>query len=86
MNNQSDDRASHAIAYQWASRVMTICIEMVVPGVIGYLIDRQLGIRVVFTAIGFGIGLVMGIVHLLRITDSTKTHRSESIAEEEQER
>lgn len=86
VNHDSDDRESHAIAYHWASRVMTICLEMVVPGVLGYLADQKLGTRFVFTLIGFSVGLVLGVVHLLRITDKTAAGGSKSTAEKEQER
>jgi len=65
---------------------MTICLEMVVPGLLGYFADQKLGTRFVFTLIGFSVGLVLGVVHLLRITDKTAAGGSKSTAEEEQER
>ena len=62
---------SHSIvakAYGWAARIMTVALEMVVPGVLGIWIDRQLGTVALFTVIGFGLGLSLGMWHLLRMT------------------
>lgn len=84
---QSDTRSPIAIAYAWAWRVITISIMMVVPGVGGMLLDLWLGIPpVAFTLVGFGLGMVLGILQLLQIaktlgnsestTDST-THLDE---------
>ena len=71
VNQNSDDRSSHAIAYQWASKITTVSLEMVVPGVIGLFVDRWLGTVVLFTLVGFGLGLTLGIAHLLRMTSSS---------------
>lgn len=70
VNEDTDDRATHAIAYQWASRITTVSLEMVVPGALGIFVDRRLGTVVLFTLVGFGVGLTLGIVHLLRMTGS----------------
>jgi hypothetical protein len=41
---------------------------MVIPGLVGLWIDRSLGwLPVVFTLLGFGLGMTVGIMHLLRI-------------------
>ncbi len=57
-----------ARAYQRATRGVTVAISMVVPGLIGYLIDRQLGTRAVLTIIGFGMGMTYGIWELVRMS------------------
>jgi hypothetical protein len=68
MDQQSDDRSRQAIAYSWASRIISISLEMVVPGLVGLWLDRKLKARVqVFTIAGFGLGLALGILHLMRI-------------------
>lgn len=66
------ERSSVAVAYQWAARIMTVSLEMVLPGLLGYWIDRRLGTRVVFTLIGFAVGNAMAIWHLIRITQSSR--------------
>jgi F0F1-type ATP synthase assembly protein I len=83
-----DDRSPHAIAYHWASRIMTVSLEMVVPGILGHLVDRWLGSKVIFTLIGFSVGLTAGMVHLLRMTRETPGDQahSESATQERSER
>jgi hypothetical protein len=71
MSQPSDDRSRQAIAYSWASRIISISLEMVVPGLAGVWLDRKLGTRIVFTIVGFGFGLTLGMVHLLKIARPT---------------
>jgi F0F1-type ATP synthase assembly protein I len=66
----SDDRSPAAKAYQWASRIMIVSLEMVLPGLAGYWIDQQLGTMFLFMLIGLTIGCVGGIWHLLRLTSA----------------
>ena len=73
-----DDRAPQAIAYHWASRIMTVSMEMVLPGILGHLVDRWLGSKVVFTLIGFSVGMTAGMVHLLRMTRETSVDQADS--------
>ncbi len=68
MDNQPDDRDSYALAMQWVSRITTIVIEMVLPGVIGYWIDLRLGTKVVFFILGVILGFVGGLWQLIRLT------------------
>jgi F0F1-type ATP synthase assembly protein I len=63
-----DSRSNFAKAYSWAARIMTVALEMVFPGVIGIWLDRRLGTVALFTILGFGIGLPLGLWHLLRMT------------------
>ncbi len=41
---------------------------MVLPGLIGYLIDNWLGTRAVFTVLGFGGGITYGIWNLIHMS------------------
>jgi hypothetical protein len=62
-----------AIAYTWAWRVITVSLEMVVPGLMGYWIDSRLGAKAVFVIAGFLAGMAMGVWHLIRIArDSSR--------------
>jgi hypothetical protein len=65
-----DDRSPAAKAYQWATRIMVVSLEMVLPGLAGYWLDRWLGSVVLFTMLGFGLGTWAAVVHLLRMTRS----------------
>jgi prepilin signal peptidase PulO-like enzyme (type II secretory pathway) len=75
-----DTRSPIAIAYAWAWRVITISLEMVIPGLMGIFIDRWLGwLPVVFTILGFGLGMTAGILHLMQIASAL--NKSESITD-----
>lgn len=45
-----------------------VSLEMVIPGMIGYWIDRQLGTILLFLVLGLALGVTLGIVHLVRMT------------------
>lgn len=62
-----EDRSPMADAAAWASRIMTIAAEMVVPGLLGLWLDRYLGTLFLFALIGFAFGLTAGIMHLVRL-------------------
>jgi F0F1-type ATP synthase assembly protein I len=49
---------------------MSVSLEMVVPGLIGYWFDQQLGTVAVFTIVGFIGGMCLGMWHLLKIAKS----------------
>lgn len=68
LENPPDDRSETAIGYHWAARGMTVAVEMIVPGVCGLWLDQKLGTKVVLTILGFALGLVGGIWHLIRMT------------------
>ena len=57
-----------AVAAQWAYRAMAIGTEMVLPGILGLWLDHQLGTKFVFGILGFVLGMVLGIWHLMRMT------------------
>jgi F0F1-type ATP synthase assembly protein I len=55
---------------EWASRITAICFEMCLPALLGYWIDRRLGTTVVFTIVGGVLGMVGGMMSLVRMTRS----------------
>jgi F0F1-type ATP synthase assembly protein I len=59
-----------AKAYQWATLAMGIAVSMVVPAVVGYLLDQWLGWKGVFVSVGALIGLVLGIYRLAVLSRS----------------
>jgi len=71
MMNSPDGRSPAAIAAQWSSRIMTVSLEMVVPGLVGYWLDKKLGTKFVFMLIGFVFGSAAAIKHLLYLTRKT---------------
>lgn len=68
MTGPPDDRSAVAVALGWASRVMSVSIEMVLPGLLGLWLDYKLQTVVLFTVLGFGFGMALAIWHLLRMT------------------
>ncbi len=62
-----DGRSPMAIAFEWSATIMTISLEMVVPGLLGYWIDQKLGTKAVFLLMGFAIGGTLAGAQLMRI-------------------
>lgn len=62
-----DPRPPLAVAMEWVSQVTTVVAEMVLPGLAGQWLDRRWGLKFL-GLIGFGLGLTVGISHLLAMT------------------
>jgi F0F1-type ATP synthase assembly protein I len=67
----ADGHSATAKAAEWASRIMTISLEMVLPGVAGYWLDTKLGTQVVFLLVGFALGGYLAFLQLKAIAQST---------------
>jgi F0F1-type ATP synthase assembly protein I len=70
------NRSFIATAVNWASRVTSIALEMVVPPVLGLWIDRKLDTGFVFVSTGAILGFCAGMLSLIRLAKSatqTKT-------------
>ena len=52
---------------------MIVSLEMVLPGLAGYWIDKQLGTRVLFLLVGFAFGSTAAVIHLVRMTRADQT-------------
>jgi hypothetical protein len=55
------------LAYQWVGRILAVVAEMVVPGLVGRYLDDRWGTSFL-TLAGFGLGLTVGIYHLVVMT------------------
>ena len=75
-NKSDDQRSPQAKAYHWASRIMTVALEMVVPGLLGLMLDHYLGTKAVFCLLGFAGGLTLGIWHLLKLTATSESNEA----------
>ena len=49
---------------------MVVALEMVLPGLAGHWLDKQLGTVVLFLLIGLGLGSTAAIFHLIQMTRS----------------
>ncbi len=56
----------------WAYRVMAVSLEMVLPGLVCLWIDRRLGIFPVLSLVGFVVGPVLGMWHLIAMLGTPK--------------
>jgi len=56
-----------AVALGWVARITTVALEMVLPGVFGFWLDRQFGLAFL-GLVGFAFGFVLGMWHLLAMT------------------
>lgn len=72
----SDDLSPIAIAYQWASRIIVVALEMVLPGMAGHWLDKKLGTVVLFMLIGFGLGSTAAVVHLIQMTKTNSQRKT----------
>lgn len=77
MNDSPDQRPPLVVAAEWTSRVTAISLEMVLPGLIGFWIDRQLGTVMVFLVLGVILGMTTGMIHLVRLTSPTSAAKRE---------
>jgi len=65
-----DERSIISVAYAWATTIIVISGEMVVPGVLGVWIGHWLGTvaMIVLALLGFAGGTTVAVLHLLRLT------------------
>lgn len=63
-----------AVAMEWVSRIITIALEMVLPGVAGHWLDNRWGTSYL-ALLGFGLGFAVGFWHLLAMSKSAATKR-----------
>jgi ATP synthase protein I len=71
----------------WSTRITTIALEMVVPAVIGHLIDEKIGTTPVALLVGVILGLATSMLHLLRIASPKRRGGSERLpAEDDKQR
>jgi F0F1-type ATP synthase assembly protein I len=67
--DSANGRSAAAKAADWVSRIMTISLGMVLPGLVGYWIDLQLGTKVLFLLLGFALGSFIAGKQLLAIAN-----------------
>ena len=68
--SSTDERSPAVRAYAWASRLTTVSLEMVLPGLVGYWLDLRWKTQPLLTIIGFACGLALGMWHLLKMTSA----------------
>jgi hypothetical protein len=72
-----DKRPPMAIAMEWVSRITTIVLEMVLPGLGGQWLDEKFGVGFL-GLLGFVFGVSLGVWHLI-LMSQPGYHRSRSL-------
>ena len=62
-----EDRTPMAVGLEWSTRLITIGLEMAVPIVGGYWLDRRFGTLPLFVCIGALLGLALAAWQFYRI-------------------
>jgi hypothetical protein len=63
------------MGFEWASRVTTVCLEMVLPGIGGQWLDKRWGTNYL-ALLGLVIGVSVGIMHLLAMTKQAEQSKN----------
>ncbi|MAG93604.1 MAG: hypothetical protein CMJ48_07625 [Planctomycetaceae bacterium] len=63
-----DELPPLALAQVWVSRITTVVLLMILPGLGGHWLDERWGTEFL-TLVGFGLGLTAGIWRLLQMVD-----------------
>jgi hypothetical protein len=66
-NHSEDDRSPWGLAMEWSSRVTNIALEMALPSLGGYWLDRWLGTLPIFLILGAVVGFAVGMLHLMQL-------------------
>ena len=65
MTGPPTDRKATSEAAASYSRVVTVAMEMVAPGLVGLWIDRQVGTEAAFAVGGFVRGMALGVYNVV---------------------
>jgi len=63
----SDERPPMAVAIEWSAQITTIGLEMALPAIGGFFLDRRLGTLPLFLILGAMAGLAISFFHILQI-------------------
>jgi ATP synthase protein I len=72
LSEPPEHRLPWAVAMEWASRVTTIALEMALPPIVGYWLDRRFGSAPALAIVGAVLGFCAGMLHLTRIAQANK--------------
>jgi hypothetical protein len=76
MTEPIDEKPSPiGLAFEWVARILAVSAEMVLPGLFGQWLDDRWGTKFL-ALVGFGVGIVVGIVHLIAMTSVRQDRRN----------
>lgn len=64
-HSEDDTRAAWAKGYALSSQIITIALELVLPGLFGFLVDRWLGFFPIVTIVALAFGFAAGTLHFV---------------------
>ena len=67
MDRNSGKPDPMAQAMEWVSRILAMCVVMILPGIGGHWLDKRLGTSFL-ALLGFMVGMVIGFTYLLVLT------------------
>jgi len=67
MTGPADDRSPMAVGIGMASMIISIGMELVIPGLIGYWLDGRFGTKPLLLLIGFAVGMLAAGWQLTRL-------------------
>lgn len=76
MSDEDDELSPIAIAYGWVAKVTTVVGEMVLLGIGGSWLDQRWGTKFL-APVGLMLGVSLGLWHLIVMTKTVNTKRSE---------
>jgi hypothetical protein len=84
------ERPPLVVALEWVSKITTVSLEMVLPGVAGVWLDQRWDTSFM-KLIGFAFGVTVGVLHLIVLTRTEngkdpKQPRSEKTGTDDEER
>ena len=75
MTDPVDEKPSPiGLAFEWVARILAVSAEMVLPGLAGQWLDSRWGTNFL-ALVGFAIGIMAGIAHLLVMTSVRSNRR-----------
>lgn len=71
-----DRRPPMAVGMEWVSQITSVALMMALPAGAGYWVDQKIGTAPWLLVLGAGVGLVVGLMQLLRMTDRSRRVKS----------
>lgn len=71
-----DRRPPMAAGMEWVSQITSVALMMALPAGAGYWVDQQIGTAPWLLVLGAGVGLGVGLMQLLRMTDRSRRNQS----------
>ncbi len=81
-----DTRATWVRGYQISSQVITIALELVLPGLVGFFADRRWHTFPGLTLAGVGLGFLAGTLHFVQFVKALNRPRVRSEQNEDARR